>query len=53
MADITGDNSPNIITGTTFDDTLTGLGGDDKINCAGAPEAHDRALEYLLSAASG
>lgn len=24
-------------------------GGDDKINCAGAPEAHDRALDYLLS----
>jgi hypothetical protein len=23
-------------------------GGDDKINCAGAPEAHDRAMEYLL-----
>jgi hypothetical protein len=26
-------------------------GGDDKINCAGAPEAHDRAVEYLLQAA--
>jgi hypothetical protein len=25
-------------------------GGDDKINCAGAPEAHDKALEFLLSA---
>jgi len=24
------------------------LGGDDKINCAGAPEAHDRAMDYLL-----
>lgn len=23
-------------------------GGDDKINCAGAPEAHDRAIEFLL-----
>lgn len=23
-------------------------GGDDKINCAGAPEAHDRAVEFLL-----
>lgn len=23
-------------------------GGDDKINCAGAPEAHDKAIEYLL-----
>ena len=22
--------------------------GDDKINCAGAPEAHDRAVEFLL-----
>ena len=22
--------------------------GDDKINCAGAPEAHDRAIEFLL-----
>ncbi|CAA0080633.1 Uncharacterised protein [Halioglobus japonicus] len=26
-------------------------GGDDKINCSGAPEAHDKALEYLLNAA--
>ena len=26
-------------------------GGDDKINCAGAPEAHDRALDFLLHAA--
>lgn len=25
-------------------------GGDDKINCAGAPEAHDKALEYLVNA---
>lgn len=24
-------------------------GGDDKINCAGAPEAHDRAVEFLLN----
>jgi hypothetical protein len=24
-------------------------GGDDKINCAGAPEAHDRAVDFLLS----
>jgi hypothetical protein len=24
-------------------------GGEDKINCAGAPEAHDRAVEYLVS----
>ncbi len=23
-------------------------GGDDKINCAGAPEAHDRAIEFLV-----
>ena len=23
-------------------------GGDDKINCAGAPEAHDRAVSYLV-----
>jgi hypothetical protein len=23
-------------------------GGDDKINCAGAPEAHDKALEFLV-----
>jgi hypothetical protein len=22
--------------------------GDDKINCAGAPEAHDRAVDFLL-----
>jgi hypothetical protein len=28
-------------------------GGDDKINCAGAPEAHDRAVEFLLSGAQG
>lgn len=26
-------------------------GGDDKINCAGAPEAHDRAVDFLLHAA--
>jgi hypothetical protein len=25
-------------------------GGDDKINCAGAPEAHDKAMEYLINA---
>lgn len=25
-------------------------GGDDKINCSGAPEAHDKAMEFLLSA---
>lgn len=25
-------------------------GGDDKINCSGAPEAHDKALEFLLNA---
>ena len=24
-------------------------GGDDKINCAGAPEAHDRAVDYLVA----
>lgn len=24
-------------------------GGEDKINCAGAPEAHDRAIEYLIA----
>ena len=24
-------------------------GGDDKINCAGAPEAHDKAVEFLLA----
>lgn len=24
-------------------------GGDDKINCAGAPEAHDRAVDFLVS----
>jgi hypothetical protein len=24
-------------------------GGDDKINCAGAPEAHDRAIDFLLA----
>ena len=23
-------------------------GGDDKVTCAGAPEAHDRAMEYIL-----
>jgi len=23
-------------------------GGDDKINCAGAPEAHDRAIDFLV-----
>jgi hypothetical protein len=27
-------------------------GGDDKINCAGAPEAHDKALEYLIKASA-
>ncbi|WP_298197561.1 hypothetical protein [Novosphingobium sp.] len=26
-------------------------GGDDKINCAGAPEAHDRAVDFLLEQA--
>ena len=26
-------------------------GGDDKINCSGAPEAHDKAIEFLLNAA--
>jgi hypothetical protein len=26
-------------------------GGDDKINCAGAPEAHDKALEFLANLA--
>ena len=26
-------------------------GGDDKINCAGAPEAHDRAVDFLLERA--
>ncbi|WP_340316951.1 phenylacetate--CoA ligase family protein [Rhizorhabdus argentea] len=26
-------------------------GGDDKINCAGAPEAHENALAYLLASA--
>jgi hypothetical protein len=25
-------------------------GGDDKINCAGSPRAHDQALDYLLAA---
>ena len=25
------------------------IGGEDKINCAGAPAAHDRALEYLVA----
>ena len=25
-------------------------GGDDKINCSGAPEAHDKALEFLINA---
>src|SRR3546814_9760763 len=24
-------------------------GGEDKINCAGAPDAHDRAVEYLVA----
>lgn len=28
-------------------------GGDDKINCAGAPEAHDKAVEFLLAATAG
>jgi hypothetical protein len=28
-------------------------GGEDKINCAGAPAAHDRALEYLVGRAAG
>jgi hypothetical protein len=23
-------------------------GGDDKINCAGAPEAHDKAMDFLV-----
>lgn len=27
-------------------------GGDDKINCAGAPEAHDKAIEFLLKQTS-
>lgn len=27
-------------------------GGDDKINCAGAPEAHDKALEFLINASA-
>jgi hypothetical protein len=27
-------------------------GGDDKINCAGAPEAHDRAVDFLLQRGS-
>lgn len=26
-------------------------GGDDKINCAGAPEAHDKAIDFLLQRA--
>jgi hypothetical protein len=26
-------------------------GGDDKINCAGAPEAHDRAIDFLVGRA--
>lgn len=26
-------------------------GGDDKINCAGAPEAHDRAVDFILEKA--
>ena len=32
MADIIGDDGPNIITGTTDPDTLAGRGGDDRIN---------------------
>lgn len=28
-------------------------GGDDKINCAGAPEAHDKAIDYLLQQTQG
>ena len=28
-------------------------GGTDKINCAGAPEAHDNAVDFLLSATDG
>jgi len=28
-------------------------GGDDKIDCAGAPEAHDRAMEYLVNSSGG
>lgn len=28
-------------------------GGEDKINCAGAPAAHDHAIEYLVAQASG
>ncbi len=27
-------------------------GGDDKINCSGAPEAHDKALEFLINASA-
>jgi hypothetical protein len=27
-------------------------GGDDKINCAGAPEAHDNAIAYIINAAN-
>lgn len=27
-------------------------GGDDKINCSGAPEAHDKAMEFLLNASA-
>ena len=28
-------------------------GGDDKITCAGAPDAHERAIEFILKAAGG
>lgn len=28
-------------------------GGEDKINCAGAPAAHDRALEFLVNRSAG
>jgi hypothetical protein len=28
-------------------------GGDDKIDCAGAPEAHNRAMEYLVESSGG
>ena len=28
-------------------------GGDDKITCAGAPDAHERAVEFILKAAGG
>ena len=28
-------------------------GGDDKITCAGAPDAHDKAIDFILQAAGG